>query len=98
MVSGSAQRNALNKTVLGAMALTKWSDRLLAEMEKQGVERYPKQTPRVKSGRLDFLRPKYTTDDKETVTFERRQIRQLLDEMDALKRQLLRFERPTVPR
>jgi hypothetical protein len=96
MVMGSSQRNALNKTALGAAnALTNWSTDLVAQMEKQGVGRYPKQTP---NERRHILSPKFTTDDKETVTFERWRIRQLLDEMDALKEKLLRFEKPTVSR
>jgi hypothetical protein len=96
MVMGSAQRNALNKTALGAAnALTNWSTQLVAEMEKQGVGRYTKRTPIGK--RSIFGHQPSTTDDKETVTFERWRIRQLLDEMAALKEKLLRFEKPTVP-
>jgi hypothetical protein len=96
MVMGSAQRNALNKTALGAAnALTNWSRQLVAEMEKQGVGRYPKRTPKGERHRI-FGQPS-TTDDKETVTFERWRIRQLLDEMDALNQKLLRFEKPTEP-
>jgi hypothetical protein len=94
MVMGSSQRNALNKTALGAAnALTNWSAQLVAEMEKQGVGRYPKRTP--KEDRLKVFKSD-TTDDKETVTFERWRIRQLLDEMANLKRELLRFETPKV--
>jgi hypothetical protein len=76
MVIGSAQRNALNKTALGAAnALTNWSDRLVTEMEKQGVGRYPKQTPKEGSKRDQIFGQRFTTDDKEPVTFERWQIR-----------------------
>jgi hypothetical protein len=93
MVMGSAQRNALNKTALGvANALTNWSALLVGEMEKQGVGRYPKIT-REGDGRRRIFE-KITTDDKETVTFERWRIRQVLDEMDSMKQQLLRFETP----
>jgi hypothetical protein len=56
---------------------------------------YPKQTP---NERRHILSPKFTTDDAETVTFERWRIRQLLDQMDALREKLLRFEKPTVLR
>jgi protein gp37 len=91
MVMGSAQRNALNKTALGtANALTNWSALLVAEMEKQGVGRYRKETREGEKRQRIF--GKVTTDDKETVTFERWQIRRVLDEMDSLKQQLLRFE------
>jgi hypothetical protein len=94
MVMGSSQRNALNETALGAAnALTNWSTDLVAQMEKQGVGRYPRRTPNEK--RRNFLSPKFLTDDRETVTFERWRIRQLLDQMDALKEKLLRFEKPT---
>jgi len=82
----------LNKTALGtANALANWTNLLTAEMQKQGVERYSKQTP---TGENSWMGPKYTTDDKETVTFERHQIRRLLDEMAKLRSELLRFEKP----
>jgi hypothetical protein len=67
MVMGSAQRNALNKTALGAAnALTNWSAQLVQEMEKQGVGRDQKRTRKGESWRAS-----YTTDDHEMVTFER---------------------------
>jgi hypothetical protein len=69
MVMGSSQRNALNKTALGAAnALTNWSARLVEEMKKQGVGRHQKQTPKGE-GLSIFELP--ITDDNETVTFER---------------------------
>jgi hypothetical protein len=37
---------------------------------------------------------RYTTDDKEPITFERGEIRRLLDEMAERVRQLRRFEKP----
>jgi hypothetical protein len=43
----------------------------------------PKRTP--KGERHRIFGQQFTTDDKETVTFERWRIRQLLDQMDALK-------------
>jgi hypothetical protein len=95
MVTGSSQRNALNQTALGAAnALTNWSNLLVTEMEKQGVTRYPKPTSEGDTERERF----FATDDNQTMTFERGQIRRLLDGMDALKGELLRFEKPTVPR
>jgi hypothetical protein len=91
MVMGSAQRNALNKTALGtANALASWSNLLTAEMQKQGVERHSKRTP---TGENSWFGPKYTTDDHETVTFERLKIRRLLDEMAKVRDELLRFEK-----
>jgi hypothetical protein len=97
MVMGSSQRNALNKTALGAVnALTNWSTDLVAQMEKQGVGRHPKRTP--KGERHRIFGQQFTTDDKETVTFERWRIRRLPDQMDELKEKLLRFEKPAVPR
>jgi hypothetical protein len=65
-------------------------------MEKQGVERHVKRTPI--GGVHSSWFQKYTTDDKETVTFERWQIRRVLDEMAKVKDELLRFEKPSVPR
>jgi hypothetical protein len=92
MVMGSAQRNALNKTALGAAnALAYWSQLLTEEMEKQGIERYSKRTPITE--RSLFGR-RYVTDDKETVVFERGKIRNMLDEMARLRSELLRFEKP----
>jgi len=93
MVMGSAQRNALNKTALGtANALANWSNFLTMEMQEQGVERHTKRTP---TGEKTFWgSPKFTTDDKETVTFERRKIRRMLDEMAKVRSELLRFEKP----
>jgi hypothetical protein len=73
----------------------KTATRTMAHQPRKLRHIYPKQTP---NERRDILSPKVTTDDKETVTFERWRIRQLLDQMDALKEKLLRFEKLTVPR
>jgi hypothetical protein len=93
MVMGSAQRNALNKTALDtANALHNWVALLTREMKRQGVGRYVGRTPTKSSWGTG-----YTTDDKETVTFERGKIRRLLDEMEEAHRDLLRFETPRNP-
>ncbi len=92
MVMGASQRNALNKTALGtANALKNWSDMLTKEMEKQGVSRYPKQAPPVEGKPRWFSGRK--TDGDETVTFTRRKIRAMLDEMAEAREELLRFEK-----
>lgn len=97
MVSGTAQRIALNKTALGAaMFLENWSRRLKAEMKKQGIDRRTKLTYLASTTKRQILFgiAPHTTDDKEPVTFERGQIRELLDQMAALAAELRRFEKP----
>ncbi|HEV7602438.1 MAG TPA: hypothetical protein VGO49_19550 [Bradyrhizobium sp.] len=97
MVMGSAQRNALNKTALGtANALENWSRVLIDEMAKQGIDRHTKHTP-IGEGRHRWMQ-QYSTDDDETVTFKRWQIRRILEGMAKVRGELLRFEKTTVPR
>jgi hypothetical protein len=93
MVSGMSQRKALNDTALGtANWLAYWGKRLKAEMKKQNIDRYPKRERLAKPG---LFRSKFGPDDnKETITFERGEIRRLLDEMAELVRELRRFEKP----
>lgn len=95
MVSGMSQRKALNDTALGtANWLVHWGKTIRAEMAKQNIDRHVKRTP-IEGGAKDFLnRVRYSNDDKETITFERRQIRQMLDEMAQLVEKLRRFEKP----
>lgn len=85
----------LNDTALGiATWLVNAANRIKVEMEKQNIDRHPKRTP-VEGGKMaGFLKtPRCTTDDKEPITFERRQIRQLLDEMAERVEALRRFEK-----
>src|SRR5229473_175357 len=95
MVSGTSQRVALNKTALTtASYIVSWADRLKDEMKKQNIDRHPKRERLAKPG---IWGQKFgTTDDnKETITFERGQIRKLLDEMAEQVRELRRFEEKT---
>lgn len=95
MVSGMSQRKALNDTALGtANWLVNWGKRLKSEMEKQNINRHSKRTPT--EGEKDFWtsKPRYKTDDEEPITFQRREIRQLLDEMAERVEKLRRFEKP----
>jgi hypothetical protein len=96
MVSGMAQRKALNDTALGtATWIVTAANRIKAEMEKQNIDRHPKLTPVEVNKMNRFLKAsRYTTDDKEPITFERGQIRQLLDEMAERVEALRRFENP----
>jgi hypothetical protein len=101
MVSGMSQRVALNKTALGAAnALEHWSNRLKAELKKQGIARHSKRTPlEAPPSKKELIFGKggrFSTDDKELVTFERGQIRELLDQMANLAAELRRFEKPVV--
>ena len=83
MVSGMSQRKALNDTALGtANWLAHWGKLLKAEMKKQNIDRYTTRTPIPGATKIQQLTGAgYTTDDKETITFERGNIRQLLNEM-----------------
>ena len=93
MVSGMSQRKALNDTELGtANWLAFWGKRLKAEMKKQNIDRYPKRERLAKPG---IFGQKFGPDDnKEPITFERGEIRHLLDEMAEVVRELRRFEKP----
>ncbi|WP_028134186.1 hypothetical protein [Bradyrhizobium japonicum] len=92
MVMGASQRNALNKTALGtANALKNWSDMVTAEMKKQGVSRYPQSAPAAE-GKPRWLSGR-RTDGDELVSFPRRKIREMLDEMASAREELLRFEK-----
>jgi hypothetical protein len=95
MVSGMSQRKALNDTALGtAIWLVNAANRIQAEMERQNIDRHSKRTPLEPSGMNTFLKTtRHSTDDKEPITFERRHIRQLLDEMAERVRELRRFEK-----
>jgi hypothetical protein len=98
MVSGMSQRKALNDTALGtANWLVNAANRIKAEMQKQNIERHSKRTP-VEGGEKNIWtnKPLYTTDDREPITFERREIRRLLDEMAERVKELRRFETPKV--
>jgi hypothetical protein len=89
-----SQRKALNDTALGtANWLAFWGERLKAEMKKQNIDRHPK---RERLAKPDIWGRKYGSDDdnKETITFERGEIRRLLDEMAEHVRRLRRFEKP----
>ncbi|MBR1235622.1 hypothetical protein [Bradyrhizobium sp. AUGA SZCCT0182] len=96
MVSGMSQRKALNDTALGtANWLVNWGKTLKAEMEKQGIPRHATRTPIVGANPWQQITGGgYTTDDKETITFTRGQIRQLLNEMAQRVEKLRRFEKP----
>lgn len=92
MVMGASQRNALNKSALGtAQALKNWSDMMTSEMEKQGVSRSPKRAPSAE-GKPRWL-SSGKTDGDEPVSFPRRKIREMLDEMAEAREELLRFEK-----
>src|ERR1035437_3473875 len=93
MVSGMSQRKALNDTALGtANWLENWGKRLKAEMKNQNIDRHPKRERLAKPGPWG---QKYGPDDnKETIIFERGEIRRLLDDMAEQVRKLQRFEKP----
>jgi hypothetical protein len=94
MVSGMSQRKALNDTALGtANWLVFWGQRIKAEMKKQNIGRHAKRTP-LSDRKFDLMMGRYTTDDKETIIFERGEIRRLLDEMAERVHRLRRFEKP----
>jgi hypothetical protein len=98
MVSGTSQRVQLNKTALvTATYIISWADRLKDEMKKQNIDRHAEQLPEEGDGirRSKYAENSYPTDDKEVITFERGQIRRLLDEMAEQVRELRRFEEKT---
>jgi hypothetical protein len=94
MVSGMSQRKALCDTALvTANHIVYWAEGLKEEMKKQSIERHAKRMPVEDDGRRrSKYFDSYTTDDKETITFERGQIRRLLDEMAVQVSRLRRFE------
>jgi hypothetical protein len=69
-------------------------------MKKQGIGRHSKRTPlETPPSKKDLIfgkKDRFSTDDKELVTFERGQIRELLDQMANLAAELRRFEKPVV--
>lgn len=92
MVSGMSQRTALNKTALRtASFIVSWADALKDEMKRQNIDRHPKRERLEKPG---ILGQKFGPDDgKELITFQRWQIRRLLDEMAEQVHDLRRFEK-----
>src|SRR6266700_1918805 len=93
MVSGMSQRKALNDTALGtANWLENWGKRLKAEMKKQSIDRHPKRERLAKPGPWG---QKYGPDDnKETIIFERGEIRRYKRRIAGDRPQLRRFEKP----
>jgi hypothetical protein len=94
---GMSQRKALCDTALvTANVIVYWAEVLKDEMKRQNIERHAKRIPTKDGGmRRSKYFDNYTTDDNETITFERGQLRRLLDQMAEQIVRLRRFETKT---